>query len=101
MSARLWPLLTIATGLGWSLAGCEPSCKNTCEKLLSCEGVDQPRVAQEDCEASCDNQATLYEEDWENQQLANELAAAKECIIDSECADIAAGDCYNPDLYVW
>lgn len=82
-------------------SGCEPTCENTCEKLLSCEDVDQPRASQGDCEVACTNQETQYEDDWENQQLADELADAKQCIMDSECADIAAGDCYNPDLYVW
>lgn len=96
---RAAPFLALA--LAVCAAGCEPTCKNTCEKLLSCDDVEQPRVSVDDCETSCENQERQYDEDWDNQQLADELADAKECIMDSECADIADGACYNPDLYVW
>lgn len=83
-------------------AACQPTCQNSCEKLLSCEDVEQPRVSQGECEASCENQRSLYEEEhWDNQQLSDELDAAMECIEASECADIADGACYDPDLFVW
>ncbi len=85
------------------LGGCEPTCASTCEKLLECEDgtVDQPRVAQDECEASCETQQSLYEDDWENEILRDELAELKRCVRDEECDAIAEGACYNPNLYIF
>lgn len=95
---RLLPPLLLAL---LPLSGCEPTCASTCEKLLSCEEVEQPRVAEEDCEAACLVQQELYEEDWENQQLRDALGDAKRCVRDEECEAIADGACYDPDLYIF
>lgn len=97
---RLLPLLTLAA-LSLS-AGCEPTCKTTCKKLLSCgDGVDTPRESQNECEYSCETQQDLYEDDWENPELRDALADQKTCVVDSECADIADGACYDESLFIW
>lgn len=83
--------------------GCEPTCKNTCEKLLECDDttVDQPRVSVDECEDACEAQQNLYAEDWENQQLRDELGDYKSCVMDNECEDIADGACFNPNLQIF
>lgn len=93
--------LLLGLALGTALAGCEPTCKNTCQKLLDCEDVETPRVAEDDCEYSCSTQQEIYENTWQDQQKRDAFADAKQCVIDSDCADIANGDCYDADLYIW
>lgn len=87
--------------LGAGLSACEPTCKATCRKLLACDDVNSPRVSQDDCEYSCTTQQNLYEQDWEDTQLREALADAKRCVSASSCEDIAAGVCYDEDLYIW
>lgn len=82
------------------LAGCEATCENTCEKLLACEAVDTPLVAEIDCERSCLTQEALYE-DWDDQLKRDALGDYKNCVADSPCADIAEGVCYDEDIYIW
>ena len=96
--------ITLALALGGLLlAGCEPTCASTCDKLLSCEDgtVDQPRVSDEDCENACELQQSLYEDDWENGVLREEFADMKRCVADEACEAIADGACYDPDLYIF
>lgn len=95
---RLMPLW-IAAALPLA-AGCEPTCKQTCDKLLECEEVETPRQAERDCQASCELQQQLYE-DWEDTQARDALGELKACVRESECAAIADGACYDPDLYLW
>ena len=91
-------LLLSATS--FALAGCEPTCKDTCRKLLECDEVDTPRVALEDCTASCTVQSELYE-DWQDTQLRESFADLKQCVIDNECDTIADGVCYDEELFIW
>lgn len=79
---------------------CEPTCRQTCRKLLECEEVETPRQALEDCNTSCELQQQLYE-DWEDLQARDALGELKQCVVDAECTDIADGACYDEDLYLW
>lgn len=83
------------------LPACEPTCRTTCKKLLDCEGVEQPRVALQDCESSCEIQQDLYEDQWDDAALADAFADAKRCVRDESCDAIADGVCYDEDLYIW
>ena len=82
------------------LVGCEPTCERTCKKLLSCEDVDSPRVHEDECIDSCDSLADLYDS-WDDTQLQDQLAETKRCVVSEECDAIAAGVCYDEDLYTW
>ena len=82
------------------LVGCEPTCKETCRKLLECEEVQTPRLALEDCTASCTVQGELYE-DWQDTQLRQSFADLKTCVVDNECDRIADGVCYDEELFIW
>lgn len=95
--------LLLAIGLLAVLgAGCEPTCKATCKKLLECgDGIDTPRASLDDCEYACEVRQDLYEDTWENPHLRDEFADMKSCIADEACADIAEGVCYDDELFIW
>lgn len=84
----------------FSLAGCEPSCESTCEKLLACDDVETPLVSQTDCESSCSSQEILYES-WEDEDKRQALADYKTCVSDETCSAIAEGACYDEAIYGW
>lgn len=93
-----WALLGLLAALG---AGCEPTCKATCKKLLSCEELDTPRVALSTCQEECEEQQTLYNDRWTDEQLAERFKEYKQCVDEEECADIADGACYDEDLFLF
>lgn len=80
--------------------GCEPSCERTCEKLLQCDGVETPRVGIEDCRLECVAQEELYDL-WDNQDLRDAFGDQKRCVMEEECDAIAAGACYDADLFAF
>ena len=92
----LLPLIALCTGA----MGCDPSCQSVCEKLVECEDVDSPRVNWAECTESCEDQERLYEA-WTDLDKREGFTELKTCIEDSECADIADGECYDADLYIW
>lgn len=94
---RPLPLLALAGALA---TACEPTCKQTCTRLLECEEVDTPRQGIDECQAACEIQQRLYE-DWEDLQAREAMAEVKRCIRAEECDAIAEGACYDEDLYVW
>ena len=81
-------------------AGCEPTCKNTCEKLLACEGVETPRLSLNDCTDACEEQEALYIR-WDDTQLQDAFADYKTCVKEEACAAIDDGVCYDEDLYAF
>jgi len=81
-------------------AACEPTCKATCDKLVSCEEIDSPRQAVVDCQTSCEIQQNLYDT-WDDQLSRDAMADLKHCIVSEECAAIDDGVCYDADLYIW
>jgi hypothetical protein len=100
-SAPAAPRIFVLVGaLGALLAGCEPTCTQTCKKLLACEDVETPRVGQEDCEFQCSRQEELYD-GWTDESLQQAFADQKRCVMDEECADIADGVCYDESLSAW
>ena len=82
------------------LSACEPTCEATCEKLLSCDEVDTPLVALQDCTGSCLTQEQLYEL-WEDGQKQTALSEYKTCVQESECSAIAEAVCSDEDIYAW
>ncbi len=92
------PLAFVGLALLAALSGCEPSCERTCAKLLDCDGVETPRVGQEDCELQCARQEELYDS-WDDTQLQDAFADHKRCVLDETCDAIADGACYDEDLF--
>jgi hypothetical protein len=86
-------LLTLA-------AGCTPTCKEVCVKLLECDDVESPRVSEYECRDQCEREENLYEE-WEDLQALEQHYDERDCIMGTECADIASGACYDEELYLF
>lgn len=81
-----------------ALAGCEPTCEDVCEKLVDCENAGTERMSAEECKESCQDQETLYDR-WTDTQLRDAFVAEKQCIDASTCDELAAGVCYDEDLW--
>lgn len=78
--------------------GCEPTCRKTCRKLVSCgEELQSDRVTLDECEASCVFQERELEE-TEQDDLRRDLAEHKRCLRRETCADIADGVCLDEEL---
>ena len=92
--------LIFTTAVAVTSTACEPSCEQTCETLLACEETHTDRVALDDCTASCLVQQRLYDE-WEDVELQESFIDYKLCVAQENCEDIAAGACYNEELYAW
>ena len=83
------------------LMGCEPSCAKTCKTILECENIETEVTELEECEASCLVQEELYEDMGEDSVEREAFKELKQCIQTSECNAIAAGECYDEELYIW
>ncbi len=81
-------------------AGCHPSCKEVCSKLLDCDEVESSRVSDEECRTACLRQEEQYE-DWEDFQALDTHYEERSCIVDASCQDIADGGCYDEELYLF
>jgi hypothetical protein len=79
------------------VAGCAPTCEQTCKKLADC---DQVQASVEECTSACNSQQNLYQ-DWEDQDKIDAFDELKQCVSDHECAVVADGECYNPEIYIW
>jgi hypothetical protein len=82
------------------LWACSPDCDRTCQKLLTCDELEAPEMGEEECVSACNAQVNLYE-DEEDEATQNALDDYKSCVIDSTCDELAAGVCYNEDIYSW
>lgn len=94
---RLLPLLGL---LALGTTACEPTCRQTCKKLVACEEIDTPRLAREECESSCELQEQLYD-DWDDQQARDAFGELKTCIRSEECSAVADGVCYDEEIFIW
>lgn len=81
-------------------AGCEPTCKQTCRKLLKCDGLDADVEAIDACEASCVFQEQSYEQADEDPRR-EDFAEHKSCLREATCGEIADGVCYDEDLFLY
>jgi len=84
-----------------SLVGCEPSCAKTCKKLISCDDIDTEVSEVEECEATCEVQQSVYDNWGEDSVEREAFGDLKRCINQSECDSIAAGECYDEEVYIW
>jgi hypothetical protein len=98
--ARSTLLFTSFFLASFALVGCEPSCEDTCEKLLSCDGVESPRVSERECERACTTQQELYLS-WDDVDLQTAFSDHKRCLDEQECSAIANGVCYDERLYAF
>ncbi len=82
------------------IAGCEPSCEDTCEKLIDCDQVEMEYTSARECAAACETQQSVYDK-WKSTDEREWFGDMKYCIDDASCADIADGECYDDELYIW
>jgi hypothetical protein len=83
------------------LGGCAPPCGQVCRKVLRCD-LDSERVAQAECELSCNQQGDLYAR-WQDEELLQLYEDHRRCIVRSSCEELAAGTCYEgyEELFVF
>ena len=82
-------------------SGCTPTCETTCDKLLTCGEIDGGESAVFECENSCMAKQELYNSDWDDEEKQQGFDDLKSCLVNASCEDIALGECYNKDLYIW
>ena len=80
--------------------GCEPSCEDTCEKLLACDQIEMEHTSARECAAACETQQGVYDK-WKSTDEREWFADMKYCIDDASCSEIADGECYDDELYIW
>jgi hypothetical protein len=69
-----------------------------CDKVVECDDLGTERMPPEECKESCLQQKALYAT-WTDTQLRDAFDDELSCIDDSSCDDIAAGVCYDEDLW--
>jgi hypothetical protein len=78
--------------------GCGSTCAGVCDKILSCPELDAAAIGEKECELDCAVQESAYES---NAELSASFEAYKDCVMDSSCAEIAAGACHDGDLFAF
>ncbi len=84
--------------LGAALAGCTPTCEQVCDKLVACGDLGTERMSSAECQEQCNDQKLLLSE-WTDDQQEAAFEAELSCLFSSECADVAAGVCYDDAVY--
>lgn len=77
--------------------GCAPECKSVCRKLIDC-GVDGSGVVFDECRQSCESQQALLE-GWADELKVEAFDEHRRCIGRSSCEEIAAEECYDPEVF--
>ena len=50
--------------------------------------------------AACETQQSVYDK-WKSTDEREWFSDMKYCIDDASCAEIADGECYDDELYIW
>lgn len=87
-------LLLVAALLG----GCQPTCEQVCDKLVACENPGTERMSGPECEVECKEQQELYAT-WADTQLRASFDAHLSCLDDATCDEVAAGACYDEEMF--
>jgi hypothetical protein len=80
-------------------AGCTPTCKDACKKVLDC-AAGGSRLSLTECELSCRDQEALYQS-WDDDEKLDAYRAHKQCIGSSTCDEIVSGECDDDLLFVY
>lgn len=82
-----------------ALAGCTPTCEQSCNKLIDCGLGSAPNVTLTECKDACEAQQDLYD-GWDDdpEDKAALLRAQRQCIGASTCDEIDAGACWDDAL---
>lgn len=81
------------------VGACEPTCKQVCRRVLSCD-LQVSRTELDECEASCVFQERMYDQADDGDRRSR-LADHKRCLRRSSCSEIREGECYDEELFVF
>lgn len=93
----LRPYLTLLVALG---AGCTPTCEQACRKLTACGFEESPRTSALECQQSCEATQRMLDR-WEDPEKIEAFDEQRHCIGGSTCDEIGAGECYDPELFIF
>lgn len=80
-------------------SGCTPTCERVCTRLVEdCGDLGTERMATYECEENCAQQRDLYER-WTDTQKQDAFDAQLSCLVDATCDEIAAGVCYDEEVW--
>lgn len=82
------------------VGGCVPTCKEVCNKALSCE-LDSPRTPLDACIEDCERQRSLYKDWWEDEEKVDLFVEHRRCVMQSSCDELAEGVCYDEELFIF
>ena len=83
--------------------GCTATCDQACVALLKCEeegAFSAPSMNQDECQSACAAQENVYS-NWDDQEKQQSFDDLKDCIVGSECSELADGVCYDENVYIW
>ena len=80
------------------LGGCQPTCEDVCTKIVACDNAGTERMPADECKLSCLDQKSLYA-GWTDTVLEASFDDELSCLDASSCDEIAAGTCYDEDLW--
>lgn len=81
-----------------SLSGCTPTCQDVCTKLVACDGLPTERMTEGECEEQCSLQQDRYNT-WDDVAKREAFDDELTCLYESTCEQVAAGACYDEDVY--
>lgn len=67
---------------------------------MACENPGTERMSAPECEEECNAQQELYAR-WSDTQLRASFDEQLTCLYDAECADVAAGACYDDEVFTF
>ncbi len=71
-----------------------------CDKLVACENPGTERMSSAECKEQCETQEKLYAT-WSDTQLRESFDDQLTCLYEAECADVAAGACYDEEVFTF
>ncbi len=82
-----------------TVLGCAPTCDQVCRKTLFDCDLSTERVALATCIDQCDRQRSLYQDQWENDELAAAFDEHRRCLMRESCEAIADQACFDETLF--
>lgn len=78
--------------------GCTPSCQDVCRKLVECEDLQTSRMSALECQEQCTLQDNRYSS-WDDTVKRDAFDDELTCLYDASCEEVAAGACYDEEVY--
>ncbi|HMV66256.1 MAG TPA: hypothetical protein PKA64_05360 [Myxococcota bacterium] len=85
--------------VGVALEGCAPSCAQLCTKLQRCQ-LDGG-VSVDECTETCDAQIDLAKSPDAEDGDKKLYLQHRQCVGSSSCDELAAGACYDAELFLF